>query len=156
MIKFEKTFVHHTKYNIGKEGLIMSDKHDSIVETAVDNSGTVKIANDVVATIASLAAVEVSGVAGMSGGVVGGIVELLGKKNMTKGVKVEVGTEKADLDIYIVVEFGVAIQKVAQDVQNSVKTAVETMTGLKADIINIHVQGVTFPQGHPASGKAEG
>ncbi len=134
----------------------MSDKHDSIVETAVDNSGTVKIANDVVATIASLAAVEVSGVAGMSGGVVGGIVELLGKKNMTKGVKVEVGTEKADLDIYIVVEFGVAIQKVAQDVQKSVKTAVETMTGLKADVINIHVQGVTFPQGHPASGKAEG
>ncbi|MGI5891372.1 MAG: Asp23/Gls24 family envelope stress response protein [Bacillota bacterium] len=133
----------------------MLDKKDSILETAVDSAGTVKIANDVVATIAGLAAIEVEGVAGMSGGVVGGIVEMLGKKNMTKGVKVEVGTEKAELDIYIIVEFGVAIQKVAQEVQESVKTAVETMTGLQASAVNIHVQGVTFPQGHPASSKPE-
>lgn len=118
--------------------------------------GTVKIANDVVATIAGLAAADVEGIAGMSGGFSGGIAEMLGRKNLTKGVKVEVGEDKTLIEIFCIVEYGVSIPKVAADVQNKVKSAVETMTGLETSAINIHVQGVTFPQGMPEPKKSEG
>ncbi|MEG1500509.1 MAG: Asp23/Gls24 family envelope stress response protein [Clostridiales bacterium] len=113
-------------------------------------TGAVKIADEVVATIAGLAASEIEGIAGMSGGVVGGIADLLGRKNLTKGVKVEVGEKEANIDIFIVVEFGVTIPEVAKNVQMGVKNAVETMTGLSVASVNVHIQGVTFPQGHPA------
>ncbi len=119
------------------------------------NIGSVKIANDVVATIAGLAATEIAGVAGMSGGIAGGITELLGRKNLTKGVKVEVTEDNAVVDLYMVVEFGVLIPEVAQKVQDNVKMAIESMTGLKTKAINVHIQGVTFPQGQNAGSKAE-
>lgn len=120
-----------------------------------NNTGSVKIANDVVATIAGLAATEIEGIAGMSGGIAGGIAELLGRKNLTKGVKVEVGESEVAIDIYIIVEYGSIIPQVAQKVQDKVKNAVESMTGLKAKFINVHIQGVIFPQGHPANEKTE-
>lgn len=114
------------------------------------STGTIRIANDVVATIAGLAATDVEGIAGMSGGIAGGITEMLGRKNLTKGVKVEINDTEAVVDLYIVVNYGSAIPTVAENAQNSVQSAVETMTGLKCAAINIHVQGVTFPKGHPA------
>lgn len=119
---------------------------ENIVESG---SGAVKIASDVVATIAGLAASEVEGVAGMSGGVVGGIAELLGRKNLTKGIKVDAGDTEAALEVYIIVEFGSKIQEVAQNVQQNVKSAVESMTGLKVTTINVNVQGVTFKNAEP-------
>ncbi len=124
---------------------------DIIEEKIVEDSniGTVKIASDVVATIAGLAASKIAGVTGMSGGVAGGIAELLGRKNLTKGVKVVVGEEDATIDAYIIVEYGTSITKVATEVQESIKEAVETMTGLNATSINVHVQGVAFPQEQP-------
>ncbi len=127
-------------------------KKEDIVEETLgeDNAGSVKIADDVVATIAGLAATQVEGVAGMSGGVVNGLGELLGRKNLTKGVKVEVGESETIVDLYMVVNFGVTIPEVAQSVQASVQQAVENMTGLKVVAVNIHITGVTFPQGHPA------
>ena len=129
-----------------------------VTEEALEGSsmGTVKIANDVVATIAGLAAADVEGIAGMSGGFSGGIAEMLGRKNLTKGVKVEVGTETTTIEIFCIVEYGVSIPKVAADVQTKVKNAVETMTGLVASAINIHVQGITFPQGAVEPPKSEG
>ena len=117
--------------------------------------GTVKIANDVVATIAGLAAADVEGVAGMSGGVVGGIAEMLGRKNLTKGVKVEVGDSDTSIDIFCIVEYGISITTVASNMQNKVKNAVESMTGLAVQAVNVHVQGVTFPQGAPKAEKVE-
>jgi uncharacterized alkaline shock family protein YloU len=110
-----------------------------------NNTGSVRIADDVVAIIAGLAATEIEGVAGMSGGVVGGIAEMLGRKNLSKGVKVEVGETEAAVDIFVIVDFGVRIPDVAFKIQENVKKAVETMTGLKAIEINVHVQGVAFP-----------
>lgn len=110
------------------------------------NPGVVKIANDVVATIAGLAASEVPGVAGMSGGLVGGIAEKLGKKNLSKGIKVEVKEASATIEIYIIVEYGVKIQEVAKNIQESVTSAIENMTGLLTDAVNVYVQGVSFPQ----------
>jgi uncharacterized alkaline shock family protein YloU len=108
--------------------------------------GAVKIADEVVSIIAGLAATEVEGVASMSGGIAGGIADVLGRKNFSKGVKVEVGAEDAKIDIFIVVNYGERIPDVAWDIQESVKKAVENMTGLKVSSVNIHVQGVQFPQ----------
>lgn len=107
--------------------------------------GTVKIGDDVVAIIAGIAATEVKGVAGMSGGIVGGITELVGKKNLSKGVKVEVGEKEAAVDLYVIMEFGTRIPEIANEIQRNVKKAIESMTGLSVIEINVHVQGVAFP-----------
>ena len=110
----------------------------------LDDYGSVKISEEVVAIIAGIAATDVPGVAGMSGGIAGGIAEILGRKNLSKGVKVEVGEKEAAIDLYIIVEFGSRIPEVAWDIQEKVKTAVQTMTGLNVVEVNIHVQGVNF------------
>lgn len=106
--------------------------------------GNVKISEEVVAIIAGVAAMDVPGVAGMSGGIAGGIAEILGRKNLSKGVKVEVGEKEAAIDLYIIVEYGCRIPDVSWDIQEKVKNAVETMTGLDVIEINIHVQGVNI------------
>ncbi len=111
--------------------------------------GTVRIVPEVVSIIAGLAAIEVNGVAGMSGGLAGGIVEMLGKKNLSKGVKVEVGEKECEVDLFIVVEYGVEIPAVALEIQENVKRAIETMTGLNVVQVNIHVQGVNFRSAAP-------
>ena len=73
----------------------MSENNEiNYIEEATNKAGTISYANDVIAIIAGLAATEIAGIAGMSGGISSGIAELLGRKNLTKGVKVEVGTEK--------------------------------------------------------------
>jgi len=110
--------------------------------------GSVKISEEVVAIIAGIAAMDVSGVAGMSGGIAGGIAEILGRKNLSKGVKVEVGDKEAAIDLYIIVEYGCRIPDVSWNIQEKVKSAVETMTGLSVIEINIHVQGVNIEKEH--------
>jgi uncharacterized alkaline shock family protein YloU len=119
---------------------------NALEQQARTDLGTIKITNEVVAIIAGLAATEIEGVAGMSGGIAGGIAELLGRKNLSKGVKVEVGEKEAAVDLYIVVNFGVRIPDVAIRVQENVKRAIESMTGLRVVEVNVHVQGVVFPQ----------
>ena len=109
-----------------------------------DEHGSVKISNDVVAIIAGVAATEVEGVAGMSGGITGGITEMLGMKNLSKGVKVEVGEEEAAIDIFIVVEYGSKIGEIGIKVQKNVKDTVETMTGLNVIEVNVNIQGVNL------------
>ena len=107
--------------------------------------GSIRIADELAGIIAVLAATEIDGIAGMSGGLVGGIAEMLGKKNFAKGVKVEVGEREAAVDLYIIVKYGVRIPDVALSVQENVKQAIESMTGLSVVEVNIHVQGVGFP-----------
>lgn len=107
--------------------------------------GTIRIADEVVSIIAGLAATEVDGIAGMSGGIAGGIAEILGRKNFSKGVKVEVGEKEAAIDLYVIVKYGVRIPDVALSVQEAVKGAIENMTGLNTVEVNVHVQGVGFP-----------
>lgn len=108
--------------------------------------GTIRIADEVVSIIAGLAATEVEGVAGMSGGIAGGIAEILGRKNFSKGVKVEVGEKETAIDLYIIVKYGVRIPDIALNVQEAVKAAIENMTGLSTVEVNVHVQGVGFPE----------
>ena len=83
----------------------------------------------------------------MAGGIAGGISEVFsGKKNLSKGIKVEVGEKETRIDVNIIVEYGVRIPDVAFEIQNRVKKAVETMTGLKVSSININVQGINMPE----------
>ncbi len=111
-------------------------------EIKTENEG-IQISNDVVAVIAGVAVSEVSGVAGMAGGFAGGISEVFsGKKNLAKGIKVEVMEAQAKIDVNIIVEYGSRIPDVAFEIQNRVKKAVESMTGLKVEEVNVHVQGV--------------
>ncbi|MBQ9624499.1 MAG: Asp23/Gls24 family envelope stress response protein [Clostridia bacterium] len=116
---------------------------------ANDNNGKVTFANDVIAVIAGLAATEIEGVAGMSGSIMGDIAEILGRKNLTKGVKVEVGEEEAAIDLYIIVDYGVKIHEVCENVQKAVKTSVENMTDLKVVEVNVFIQGVNLKQDEP-------
>lgn len=130
----------------------MENQNEEIKETTLDvvsgeneNSlDEIKIADDVVAVIAGVAVSEVPGVAGMAGGFAGGISEVLsGKKNLAKGIKVEVGEKETKVDVNIIVEYGTRIPDVAYTIQNRVKKAVESMTGLKVIAVNVHVQGVS-------------
>ena len=104
--------------------------------------GVIRIADEVVSTVAGLAAIEVEGVATMSGGWGTDLVEKLGKKNLGKGIKVDANGEQTSIDIFIVIEFGYSIPKVAENVQKEVKLAVETMTGLTVSAVNVHVVSV--------------
>lgn len=104
--------------------------------------GQVQIADEVIATIAGTAALEIDGVAGMAGNITGGIAEMIGRKNLSKGVKVEVSERNVTISLNILVKFGFKIQEVSRGVQQRVKTAVETMTGLVAEQVNVVVSGV--------------
>ena len=109
----------------------------------IEDNSNIRIADDVVAVIAGVAVSEVPGVAEMSGGFAGGISEVLsGKKNLSKGIKVESSEKQTKIDVNIIVEYGIRIQDVAFEIQNRVKKAVESMTGLKVTQINVNVQGV--------------
>lgn len=121
---------------------------EEILQNSIEDIGSVKISDEVVAIIAGIAAVEVPGVAGMSGGIAGGIAEMLGRKNLSKGVKVEVGEKEAAIDLYLIVEYGARIPDVAWEIQEKVKKSVETMTGLNVIEVNIHVQGVNIEKEH--------
>jgi len=112
------------------------------IKTTNEENGSLSYADDVVAAIAGMAAVEIDGIASMCGNLGNGIAELLGRKTITKGVKVEVGKEEAAIDIYVIVEYGALIPSVTDSVQTNVKKAVETMTGLRVIEVNVHVQGV--------------
>lgn len=122
------------------------EKVDEEVLVESQNNSEIKISNDVVAVIAGVAVSEVPGVSEMAGGFAGGITEVLsGKKNLSKGIKVEVGEKETKIDVNIIVEYGTRIPDVAFEIQNRVKKAVETMTGLTVIEVNVHVQGVNTP-----------
>jgi len=122
----------------------MDNQGDLIQEVKNSDGGKIVFATDVIATIAALAAADVKGVAGMTGGMVEGITEMLGRKNITKGVKVEVGTEEAAIDVSVVIKYGFHIQEVCTEIQNSIRSAVETMTGLRVVEVNVYVSAVSF------------
>ncbi len=117
---------------------------DEAVQDIGTDVGVIKISEEVVAIIAGIAATEVSGVAGMSGGIAGGIAEILGRKNLSKGVKVEVGEREAAIDLFLIVDYGCRIPDISWEIQEKVKNSVETMTGLNVVEVNINIQGVNI------------
>ena len=120
------------------------NKNPEVVKVNEGNEAEgIKISNDVIAVIAGVAASEVPGVSAMAGGLTGGLTEALkGKKNLAKGIKVEATEKTAKIDVNIIVEYGSRIPDVAFEIQNRVKKSVESMTGLKVEEVNVHVQGV--------------
>ena len=134
---------------------MMDNKNDVIeevvnIEEENENGGTVKIAPEVIATIAGVCASDIKGVAGMCSTFAGGLAERLGaKKNITKGIKVDISDTNVRIDLYIIVEFGVKITDLAWEIQESVKTNVESMTGLNVEYVNVHVDGIKFIKDEP-------
>mgnify|MGYP003299946770 CR=1 FL=1 len=120
-----------------------------------ENNGKVNISDEVVAVIASLAATEVDGVAGMVTGVAGGFAELIGKKNLSKGVKITTEEGNTSLDLSIIVEYGAKVQEVANKVQEKVKSEIEAMTDLKISTVNVSVDGINVPSESKAKTKKE-
>lgn len=111
--------------------------------------GSIQIAPEVIEIIAGLATIEVQGVVGMSGGFAGGIAEMLGKKNLSKGVKVDVGSKEATIEVSVIVEYGYRIPDVASDIQDNIKQAIHSMTGIDVVEVNVHILGVQFKNAEP-------
>lgn len=125
------------------EEKVNQENEQKIKEEVKEEENGIEISTDVIAVIAGVAVSEVQGVAGMAGGFAGGISEVFsGKKNMAKGIKVDKTENTAKIDVNIIVEYGSRIPDVAFEIQNKVKKSVESMTGLKVEEVNVHVQGV--------------
>lgn len=108
----------------------------------IEEVGQVQIADEVVAVIAGLAATEVDGVAKMSGNITNEIVSILGMKKLSKGVKVVISGEEVEVSLNLVLKYGVSIPKTSEEVQDKVKNAIETMTGLHVSEVNIRIAGI--------------
>lgn len=108
----------------------------------VEDIGQVQIADEVIAVIAGLASTEVEGVAKMSGNITNEIVSKLGMKNLSRGVKVEIMGEEVEVKLSLVLRYGVSIPGTSREVQEKVKNAIETMTGLTVTNVNIRIAGI--------------
>ena len=104
--------------------------------------GEVQIADEVIAIISGLAAVEVEGVAKMSGNVSNELISMLGMNNLSKGVKLEVKPESVAIDLALEMKYGYSIPKVSEQVQERVKNAIESMTGLTVERVDVRIVGV--------------
>ena len=109
-----------------------------------ENNGSIKISDEVIATIATIAVSEIEGVCGLYGSIAGEIVSKLGKKNFNKGVKITSTETDTIIDISLTVKYGIRIPEVAWEVQENVKKSVESMSGLNVEKVNIHIAGVEF------------
>ncbi len=110
-----------------------------------DEMGSIHISQDVLAVIAAAAATEVDGVGGLTANLGTDLAEqLLGKKNMTKGVHIQVGEDSVTMELAILIKYGYTIPEVAKAVQDSVMSAVEATSGLKVEAVNVHVAGISF------------
>ena len=107
-----------------------------------DNKGSVQIADDVVAVIAGLAATEVKGVAAMAGNITNEIMSKVGRKNLSKGVKISVNGNRVKIALAIMMEYGYNIPGTCSKVQDRVKSAVENMTGLSVTDVDIRITSV--------------
>lgn len=110
----------------------------------VNEMGQVKIAPEVISLIASMAVSEVQGVADLTAGFTGDMLEKVGVKSPGKGIKVQLGENEVLIDVYLIVEYGVVIPELAKEVQRKIKLSVETMTGINVTQVNVHIQGVNF------------
>ncbi len=118
----------------------MSDGRDYVSTDA--GKGSVNISEDVVASIAALAVSEVEGVGGLASSIGLDIAELLGKKNLAKGIKITMSDDAVSIDAFVIVRYDFRIPEVGSAVQDTVATAVESMTGLKVSDVNVHVTGI--------------
>ena len=112
------------------------------VQIKSDPVGDVRIADEVVAIIAGLAATDVDGVASMAGNITNEIVSRLGMKNLSKGIQIEIADNEVVVDVALNIAYGYSIPEVSTKVQEKVKSAIETMTGLSVATINVRIASV--------------
>lgn len=108
--------------------------------------GIMKIADEVLAMVAGIAVLEVEGVAAMSGGLAGGIAEMLGRKNLSKGIKLEESGQDLRIEVNLVVEFAVNIPRLTGEVQQQVRDRVERITGARVAAVNVNIESVHLPE----------
>lgn len=135
----------------------MSENYQPDVKLDENPNGTVSFATEVVATIAGLAATEVEGVASMSSQS-SGLADMFSRKNsrnFTKGVRIDLDGNKVTVDITIVVEYGSPVPDVARSIQENVKKAIETMSGLDVHAVDVHVSGVSFEREQRANAELD-
>jgi len=123
----------------------MSDNNN--VNTYLEKDGEqgkINISEDVIVYIVAAAALEIEGVKSLASNVGVDIAEFLGKKNVAKGVKIQIIDNKISADVYVIVKYGYVIPNVAKKIQNAVYSAVESMTGLKVGTVTVHVSSVSI------------
>jgi uncharacterized alkaline shock family protein YloU len=119
----------------------MAENKDSIIR--LEEQGTLRISEDVVAAIASQAAGEIDGVTLMSAAG-SGVSDLVGKKSLKKGIKISFEENRVIVDVYLLTVYGKQIPAVAQKVQDRVTSSLQNMTGLNVGAVNVHVGGIIF------------
>ncbi|MCM3762752.1 Asp23/Gls24 family envelope stress response protein [Alkalihalobacillus oceani] len=122
----------------------MNENHILELEEQKSELGKVEISPEVIEVIAGIAASEVDGVATMRGNFATDVAEKLGRKNHGKGVKVELGEDGITVDVSVVITYGVAVPEVAKFIQSNIKQALQTMTAIELQAVNVHVVGVQF------------
>lgn len=138
----------------------MNENLPTNVQLDANGNGTVSFATDVIATIAGLAATEVEGVASMYGGA-GGFADIFTRRgqsssrSLTKGVRVELNENQISVHLTIIVDYGSPVPEVARNIQENVKKAIETMSGLGVTDVDVHVQGVSFERENRAAAEIE-
>lgn len=135
----------------------MSDNYPSDVKLNDNPNGTVSFATEVVATIAGLAATEVDGVASMISPSAG-IADMFSRKsnrNLTKGVRIDLDDNRVSVDITITVDYGSPVPDVARNIQENVKKAIETMSGLDVKNVDVHVTGISFEREQRANAELD-
>lgn len=122
----------------------MSETKDYLVQNV--DKGTVNISEEVVAAIAAMAVSEVEGVYGLNAGFTADLKEMLGKKNMAKGVTLSIEEDVVTVEAFVIITYGYEIPAVAAAIQENVISAVEGMTGLKVAAVNVDICGISQPK----------
>ena len=120
----------------------MSESKDYV--TRCEEQGNVYISEEVLAGISAAAALEIEGVSGLTANLGSDIAELLGKKSLAKGVSVKTEDDKVVVTLSILMAYGHTIPEVGKAVQEAVKNAVESMTGLEVSAVNVNVAGISL------------
>ena len=110
-----------------------------------DELGNIHISEEVLAAITAAAALDVEGVSGLAANLGSDIAELLGKKNLAKGVHVRMEDDKVEVELSVLMGYGHTIPEIGRTIQDGVKSAIESMTGLEVSVVNVSVAGITFP-----------
>lgn len=119
------------------------------------DSDSMMITDEAIAVMAGVATSEVRGVAGMSGGFAGGIAEVFGRRNLSKGVKVVTKNDTTTVDLYVIVKYGYRIPDLAYEIQETVKSTIENLSGIEVDSVNIHIQGIDYSEDHDIDSESE-
>ena len=129
---------------------------EDVMSELFDDGDNMMITDEAIAVMAGVAASEVKGVASMSGGFAGGIAEVFGRRNLSKGVKVVTKNDVTTVDLYVVVKYGYRIPDLAYEIQENVKDTIESLSGITVDTVNIHIQGVDYSESDTMKNESEG